>query len=149
MQSDTAFKKQLADRAIDLMMPTFVGMMKGHVVRHGHMHITVGWTPPPNAHTDMVPVTERSLGDISTWEMDYKSYAEGKRTMVARERISSREVVDQGKDLEGEPLWPGGVIVGDVIVAISGLESEFDELFAYMIAHAIVALRYNELRKAG
>ena len=27
MQSDTAFKKQLADRAIDLMMPTFVGMM--------------------------------------------------------------------------------------------------------------------------
>ncbi len=81
--------------------------------------------------------------------MDYKSYAEGKRTIVARERISSREAVEQGKTLEGEPEWPGGVIVGDVIVAVSGVESEFDEWIAYMIAHAIVALRYNEERKAA
>ncbi|MBP9738816.1 hypothetical protein KBD20_03950 [Candidatus Saccharibacteria bacterium] len=149
MQSETAFSPELAQQAINLVMPTITNMMKSHMVRHGHLHITVGWTPPANPHTNVVPIAERSLGDVSTWEMDYKAIAEGKRTMVARERISSREVVDQGKSLEGEPPWPGGVIVEDAIVTISGLESEFDELFSYMIAHAIVALRHNEERKAA
>lgn len=148
MQSETAFSHDMVSQAIEMVLPAFNHMTTSHVVRHGHFHVTVGWAPAPNPHTDVVPVAERSFGDPTTWSMDYKAIAVGKRTIVAREHISSREAVDQGKILEGEPAWAGGVIVDDVIVAVSGLEQEFDELFAYMIAHAIMALRYNELRHA-
>jgi len=151
MRSDIAFSPEIANKAFSLILPTIQGMMKNNVVKRGHLYLASAWIPPANPHTDVVPVMEHSIGEVSSWASDYKLVALGKLRIAARTKMSSREVAEDYPELllEGEPRWPGAVIIGDVGATASGVEAEFDELCAYMYAHAINALRYNAPRETA
>lgn len=85
---------------------------------------------------------EISFGDVEKWEYPFKEIAKNKARVVWRTGLSSRRVVSEFPHLldRGDYTFPGGIIFNGFIVAYSGVEAEWDEAFAYMVAAMLRAV---------
>lgn len=93
-----------------------------------------------------------NFGDSSTWEHPFEDIAFAKAELTAKHNMPSREVqlmhpelLEVGTDDEmGDIKYWGSAIVGNLVVACSGVESYFDEAFSYMIAYLWLGLIQHE-----
>ncbi len=71
----------------------------------------------------------------------YDWNARAKALMAARDKTSTRMIIRQGKQREGDFAWPGGIYKSDFGVGFSGMAAHHDELvsrifLALAISHA-------------
>lgn len=76
------------------------------------------------------------------WAHPYDEIARRKAKMCQRTGKPSGEVLTRTPWLlkAGDPPFAGGIIEDGLVVAVSGLQSHFDEMLAWMIFNAIAAL---------
>lgn len=88
-----------------------------------------------------------SFGDPNSWERDYMKLALGKAEVCLREKCDSGTVVTERPFClqEGDPPFMGGVYVQGLVVACSGVEGYFDQMFARWIAAALRAISTHRL----
>lgn len=74
--------------------------------------------------------------DESTPKYPYIGIAEGKCQLADRTGMSTREVVEFHPELllEGDVVFPGGIVYGGFAVGVSGLDDWDDEAIAMQIA---------------
>lgn len=98
-------------------------------------------------------VTSMNFGSSSDWEFDYYVIARGKAALTAEHNMPSREIQLMHPELlemgaageKGDIKYWGSAILGNLVVACSGVESYFDEAFSYMIVYLWRALIQHEL----
>lgn len=107
--------------------------------------------PVRSAHTDD-PVTlfVASIGDPSL-STKYLAFAQAKAYTSWRTGLPSRLVQQDSPHLlaPGMTKWGGSTVRAGLVVAFSGVESIYDEMFSEMMASAVVALCRGEVSLAG
>lgn len=141
--------KALVQQAINLVMPSIVGAMNAGTVKRPALHIVV--LDP----TDTMPINrapnsllELSLGK-EIWTASYDIIARAKARLSFRCQCSTDEIISRRPFMltEFDPPYPGGVWLDGQVVACSGVEGHFDEMFAMWIASTIRALCIHEMQK--
>ena len=133
--------------------------MEEESVERKHMHIVCLHPNTPYSEKAGLPILfDYSIGNREDWEQwegkSYQDFAQAKARISWRTGLSSREVVMCKPHLlvKGDTILWGSVVFNGVIVAVSGVQPHFDEMFATMTAAAMIgeASRYaNELQKGG
>lgn len=84
--------------------------------------------------TDAIAYTE-GWGDRSAWAYPYDVISLAKAEAAWRTGLSTREILHLMPWLlqEGDTPWEGGVWLNGMVDAYSGVESPFDEAFAYTV----------------
>jgi hypothetical protein len=77
-----------------------------------------------------------SFGDEHNWEHDYKEIALSKADKSVRTGKGSAELPPHYL-LDGDTVFWGSVVLDDIVVACSGVEPYYDEMFSMWIAAAI------------
>ena len=141
---------ELAKKAIDLASPSIKETLNLVAKRFaGHLRVS------SRVDGEWTTLATRDFGDPSVWEGDYKRHATGKETISQRTGLSSREVQLLYPELlePGDTVYYGSVVSpgGTIVVAFSGVEAYFDEMFAKLVLAAILALIQHtlELQKAA
>lgn len=78
------------------------------------------------------------FGDKTKWEHDYQSIALSKAEISVRTRKATAEL-EPHYLLKGDTVYWGSVVLDDIVVACSGVEPYYDEMFSMWIAAAIKA----------
>jgi hypothetical protein len=87
------------------------------------------------------PVFRRSFGNHDEWEHDYEFYASAKARVSFKHKCMSRELsLTPHLFSKDEVIYPGGVYHQGIVVAASGIESEYDEMVATWLVSAVVAV---------
>lgn len=89
------------------------------------------------------------FGERSAWKLDYERMALSKAEKSVRTGLSSVNI-EAHYFREGDTPYWGSVVLDDIVVACSGVEAHYDEMFSMWIASAIKALckkRISELPK--
>ena len=131
--------KYIAREAIDIVQPTiekFLG--SSHTGKENDsIHIVV-----LNPGTEDI-LFEESLGaDKSTWNYPYDEIARSKARICQRTGMVGRDVqVHAPWHYEsGDTRYVGGVYENGLVVAASGIQDHYDEMFAWMVVSAIQGL---------
>ncbi len=83
---------------------------------------------------------EQSFGAVSE-EDDFKKIARSKAEIAEREKSTTREIMINApwRYQTGDAPFPGGVFLEGIAVGFSGVENQYDEMFAWWAVHAIDA----------
>ena len=141
----------LVNEAFEMVRPHIAATLKSHAKRE-HLAVVVTATdvinpssPNMTAKVDMFLIAH--FGDKSAWEHDYEHIAISKAEKSMRTGKNTAELAPHyllGRDT----LFWGSVVLDDIVVACSGVESYYDEMFSMWIAAAVKALakkRFAEL----
>lgn len=79
------------------------------------------------------------FGDRDEWESDYMAYALSKAEKSVRTGMPTAKLEPQYL-LSGDTVYWGSEVLDGIVVACSGVEAFFDEMFSMWIAAAIRAL---------
>ena len=86
----------------------------------------------------------RDFGNRKRWEHNYEAHAIGKEEISQRTGLPTREVQNKHAELlePGDTVYFGSVVSDDgtIVIAFSGVEAFFDEMFAKWLLAAILAL---------
>ena len=97
---------------------------------------------------DLPVLFEGTIGeqDSKVWERPFDEIARAKARVCWRTGMSSRTVGECAPYLyePGDTKFPGGVVCDKLIVAVSGLEWQFDEA----VAHSVIGLFWAGVRAA-
>lgn len=99
------------------------------------MHLAIRVLNPDSPDHPVV-LYELDLGNTSEWEYDYGDIAMRKANLCLREKCDT-EVVKIQRPFRyrvDDPPFLGGVYVEGLVVACSGVEGYFDQMFAQWIA---------------
>jgi len=98
-----------------------------------------------------VLLATRDYGSRAKWEHDYPGHATAKEAISQRTGKSTREVQLMHPEMleAGDTVYYGSVVSpdGSIVVAFSGVEAWFDEMFASWVLTAILALIQHELER--
>ncbi len=141
----TILTREVALEAIGLVAPAIEAYFRGPNATRRALAVVVG---VKNAGTSLgeVFLAEYNFGDLETWEERYDHFAKAKARICLRTGLNSDEAIrNEPYALEpGDITFRGGIVIGTgdvkIVVACSGLASRDDEMFSYMIAHAIIAI---------
>lgn len=136
------FNKEVAKNAINIAKGLIHQTMKNNVVKRSHLHIVVG-------NTDGKILAEKSIGEPDEWKHPYKEIALSKFDLTVRHQKTTREIQLLYPELsgeEGDTFFWGSYIDGGIVVACSGVEAYFDEMYSKIIASIARALvtKYQE-----
>lgn len=141
----------LVNEAIEMVRPHIAATLKSHAKRE-HLAVVVTVTDLINsrghdttAKVDMFIIAH--FGDKSAWEHEYEQIAISKAEKSVRTGKNTAELAPHYL-LGGDTLFWGSVVLDDIVVGCSGVESYYDEMFSMWIAAAVKALakkRFSEL----
>lgn len=141
--------EKVGDAFNAFVLPGIFTAFQGKHVNKEALHV-VALRPgvPFHPDADLPVMFERSFNK-GTWKNPYDLFARGKARITWRTRRSSRDIVLNAPHLlmPGDPTFWGSVILDDIIVGVSGVESYFDEMFAMMTAAAIKAEASHYFKK--
>lgn len=143
----TILTREIALEAIGLVAPAIEAYFTTPAAARPALAVVVG-VGVKNAGTGSggVFLAEYNFGEPATWEKRYDHFAKAKARICLRTGLNSDEAVrNEPYALEpGDITFRGGIVIGSgdikIVVACSGLASRDDEMFSYMIAHAIIAI---------
>lgn len=144
---------RIAQEAVNQACVLIDLMMKTHAVKREHLHIVVLDTAERFEQGKLLPILyQHSVGDTTKWEYDYARFAREKAQVSWRTGLDTRIVKYMMPQLyeQGDVIYAGGVCYDGIVVACSGVESEYDEVFARLIASLIeakVRLEVQEMQK--
>lgn len=134
-----------AEKAIGLVMPMIdAAMATREAGESGFLYIVImkpGTSAADSRFEDAI-LHEHAVGDKSKWDADYGAFARAKARVAWKTGLDTH-VVSQLKPhlLEaGDTVLSGGIVIDDIVVAVSGADPWYDELFASTIAACLRAL---------
>jgi hypothetical protein len=135
----------MARHAVELCLPAFQASMDNREAgASGFLYIVVmrpGFTPAHGSFKDAI-LYEHAVGDPRKWDADYGHFARGKAELSWRTGMDTHAVQQQKPHLlsAGDSLLWGGIVIHDIVVAVSGADPWFDEAFAGAVAMFVRAL---------
>ena len=153
------FSSHLVDRdtarhAVELCLPMIQPAMDSQEAgASGFLYIVImrpGFTSAHGSFQDAI-LYEHAVGDTSKWDADYGVFARGKAEVSWRTHLDSRLVKETRPYLygKGDSLLQGGVVLHDLVVAVSGADPWFDEAFAGSVIMMLRALAARKLAELG
>ena len=138
--------KELAQEAVEVVMPAIMNMMAQGKVNRRDLAIVI--LDPGvlfvagQSRFDRAILYKHSIGNPSGWGDHYDDIAAGKAAVTWMTGLPSHMVQQLAPHLysEGDVRHGGSANLMGIIVACSGVESFFDQMFAEMIASACRAL---------
>lgn len=135
----------MAARAITMMVPSIEHGLANHAKRFaGHIRVS------SYANGEWMSLATRDFGDREQWEHDYEGHATAKELISQRTGKSTREVQLMHPELLeiGDTVYYGSVVSDDgkIVVAFSGVEAFFDEMFAKCVLAVCLALIQQRLQ---
>lgn len=130
---------------VEALMPAIMTFLE-RIAKRPHLAIRV---LDPASTNEPVLLYAKDIGDTDNWEYDYSGIAMGKAKLCLREKCDS-EVVKNERPFRyqpGDPPFSGGVYVQGLVVACSGVEGYFDQMFACWIAAGCRAIATHRLEK--
>ncbi|GBG12608.1 phosphoenolpyruvate synthase [Novimethylophilus kurashikiensis] len=146
--------KTLAQQAVALCLPMIAaGLESQEVGASGFLYIVVmkpGITPHDATFQEAI-LYEHAVGDTSQWDADYGQFARAKAELSWRTGMDSHLVRETHPHLlaEGDSLLWGGLVRDGLVVAVSGADPWFDEVFAGAVAMTIRALAQKKLARVA
>ena len=146
--------RDTARHAVELCLPTINAAMESREAgASGFLYIVImrpGLTPADGSFKDAI-LYEHAVGDTSKWDADYGVFARGKAEVSWRTGMDSRLVKETRPHLyaKGDSLLQGGVVLHDLVVAVSGADPWFDEAFAGSVILVLRALAAKKLAEQG
>jgi hypothetical protein len=134
-----------AKQAVELCLPSITAAMESRVAgASGFLYIVIlkpGASPATGAFSDAI-LHEYAVGDTAKWDADYGAFARAKAELSWRTGMDTRLVQQSHPHMLtlGDSLLWGGVVVDDLVVAVSGADPWYDEAFAGTIALFLFAL---------
>lgn len=133
----------LVREAYAVVVPQIVTILKERAKRE-HLAIVVTATdaimerdPDKSFKDDCYLVT--NLGDKADWEHDYEAVALSKAEKSVRTGKATAEL-EPHYLVDNDTVYWGSVVIDDIVVACSGVEAYYDEMFSGWIATAVKAL---------
>jgi hypothetical protein len=140
----------LVHEAFELVRPQIEATLKSRAKRE-HLAIVVTApeainprNPDKSFKDDCYLVT--GIGDKDDWEHDYEAVALSKADESARTGKGTAKLAPHYL-LDEDTVYWGSVVIEDIVVACSGAEAYFDEMFSGWIATAIKALCKEKFAK--
>lgn len=138
----------MAAQAIDLAIPSIEKAFELRLTSRNDLFARLGLRNCPDERSGMpdTVLAERSFGDRDAWAFPYDEIAVEKYYLSVRTGLDSR-LVQLAHPLllrRHDVIYWGSVVVGDLVVACSGVQPWFDEAFARTIAAFCQALAENE-----
>jgi len=137
--------QNVAKHAVELCLPSIKASMDSREAgASGFLYIVImrpGVTAADSSFNDAV-LYEHALGDRTRWDANYGAFARAKAELSWRTGMDSHQVQQTKPYLlaEGDSMLWGGVVLHDIVVAVSGADPWFDEVFAGSVALCIRAL---------
>lgn len=156
MQEFTSYlvDQDVARHAVELCLPMInASMASREAGASGFLYIVImrpGVTPAQASFSEAI-LYEHAVGDPAEWDADYGVFARAKAELSWRAGMDSH-MVQQCKPhmlAEGDSLLWGGVVVHDIVTAVSGADPWYDEAFAGSIALCLRALAKKGLAAQG
>jgi hypothetical protein len=153
MRKSAILTKKLADKAIQHVLPAILAMMESKTAKRHALHIVVMEplsTPTDPGGFNRAILTEYFIKqDGVEWEHPFNKFARLKTELTWKNRRDSAEIRNAAPWLfqAGDFKYAGAVIRDGIIVGVSGVQAEYDQMYAEWIAAAIKAeclLRANE-----
>ena len=150
-----AINTKQAELAVRLVLPSIKYTMGLGLADGEHLHIVV---LHPEAKYDPAEKIERSIlyefsvGNKAEWKYPYAEIARSKARITLRTGMPSLYVVQCAPHLLhfSDTKYGGSAYLDGIVVACSGVQEHFDEMFSMWIASAIKGLaleRMQEIRK--
>lgn len=146
--------RETARHAVELCLPMIdAAMASREAGASGFLYIVImkpGYTPAHGSFQDAI-LYEHAVGDTGKWDADYGMYARGKAEVSWRTGLDS-DVARQCKPYllaEGDSTLCGGIVLHDLVVAVSGADPWFDEAFAGAVILTLRALAKKALAEQG
>lgn len=136
--------RAMADEIVNsICLPGIHACMDANVTNKDQLHIVVlDPTKPfsPEQNFEEAFLYEKSI-ESQKWRRDYKKIARSKAEICWRTGLSSHIVQQRNPYLYqiGDAPFAGGVVHEGLVIACSGVQSWFDQMFAYWIAAALQA----------
>ncbi len=113
------------------------------VTKRSHLAVVVTATEVIKSHNPNKSFKENCyiiypFGEKTEWEHDYESIALSKAEISVRTRKATAEL-EPHYLLKGDTVYWGSVVLDDIVVACSGVEPYYDEMFSMWIVAAIKA----------
>lgn len=143
-----------AKHAVELCLPMINAAMDSREAgASGFLYIVImrpGFTPFHGSFKDAI-LYEHAVGDTSKWDADYGVFARGKAEVSWRTGMDSRLARETRPHLlaQGDSLLQGGVVLHELVVAVSGADPWFDEAFAGSVIMTLRALAAKKLAELG
>ena len=143
-----------ARHAVELCLPMINAAMESREAgASGFLYIVImrpGFTPADGNFEDAI-LYEHAVGDTSKWDADYGIFARSKAEVSWRTGMDSGLAREIRPHLlaEGDSLLQGGVVLHDLVVAVSGADPWFDEAFAGAVIMTLRALAAKKLAEQG
>lgn len=147
MQGYTSYflDQNTAKQAVELCLPTITAAMESRVAgASGFLYVVIlkpGASPATGAFSDAI-LYEHAVGDTAKWDADYGAFARAKAELSWRTGMDTRLVQQSHPHMltQGDSLLWGGLMIDDLVVAVSGADPWYDEAFAGTIALFLFAL---------
>jgi len=140
----------LVREAFELIRPHIEATLKNHAKRE-HLAVVVTATeainprnPDKSFKEDCYLVT--GIGNKADWEHDYEKVALSKASKSTRTGRGTVELAPHYL-LDDDTVYWGSVVVEDIVVACSGVEAYYDEMFSGWIGTTIKALCKEKFAK--
>lgn len=133
--SSALLTSDLVKKAVTMVAPAIELAMDSKLVKRRAFHIVILDPTVPYADGQELPILhECSFGD-AVWEFPFKEYAHAKARFSWRTGLPSSEA-QRCPHLcqKGDIKYPGSVVHNGLIVAGSGVEGYFDQMFSGMTA---------------
>ncbi|MDP2662941.1 MAG: hypothetical protein Q8R28_19675 [Dehalococcoidia bacterium] len=138
--------KAVAAEAVAMVRPWFEHLARTGGVRGPDLHVVVALRSSKRSglqHAFREAILhEESWGDQKSWKHRYDLIARSKAEVSWRTGLSTRVVVFTRPWLleEGDTRWWGSVVLGNIVVACSGVKPWHDEMISAAIAAACRAI---------
>lgn len=135
-------KQELVDQAIEMVKPTFEALLGSDLVEgRKDIHIVVRESSGHQFEYTFAANPKKE------WKYPYDNIAYRKALECQRTGKPSGHILHRTPWLfeEGDTRYAGGVVKDGLVVAISGLQSHFDEMLSWMIFNAITGLCMDKI----
>lgn len=132
------------NRAFDQVKPYIEATLNSGLTKRQHLAVVVSVTKAIDRQTHLKEFGEddcylvTGFGEKSAWKYDYAKIALSKAEKSVRTGKASGDLSPHYLR-EGDTIYWGSVVLDDIVVACSGVQPYYDEMFAMWIAAAIKA----------
>lgn len=138
--------KEIALDAIELVKPAIEKLFERTNRKELHIVVMDPSIKPWEGNFEESILVESSLGNPSQWTIEFDKLARKKAQQAWRNNTPNihQQSVHPSSLREGDVLFYGSFVYGDIVVACSGVEQWYDMLISSWIALAIEQLTISE-----
>jgi hypothetical protein len=143
-----------AEKAVQFCLPMINAGMESRVAgESGFLYVVImrpGATPDTCSFEEAVLHEQAVFGDRAKWDADYAAFARAKARVSWKTGLDGHMVQELKPHLleRGDTVLWGSIVLDGIVVAVSGADAWYDEMFANAIAMCLRAQAKAGIAKA-